>query len=1066
MLKSTGKRWLALMTAALMIAAVFSAALSAGAADTPDIAETEKAVAAFDPLAEGASYSCILYNYANGLPTSEANAIAQTSDGFIWIGSYGGLVRYDGNAFERMDSSLGISSVICLLADRKDRLWFGSNDSGLAMLYRDKVTHWGVDEGLKSLSVDCIVEDAKGIIYLGTKDGIYTIDEELQLSPIEDERINHVYIGDMKIGSDGLIYCISQAKDIFTLRDGEIVEFYPSDVVPVDSVSCILPSKYYPGYMYLGSDNGGVYYCDFRGTPTVVREYNDEVLAAPNSMNYVKGRIWICATDKIVVLSGTGVKMLENTPMNNSIYDAMEDYEGNLWFTSTRQGVMEITPNRFTDVYAAYQLPADVVNATGMYEGKLFIGTDLGLNVIGPDGVCDTVELKEPFRLSGSSETYTDLRKVVEGHRIRSILTDSKDRLWMASWTGLGVLCYDHGKLTQYSEENGLISNKARRVVEFSDGSIVVATGNGVSVIRDDEIVRSYGKESGLENPMILTVAEGFNGDILAGSDGGGIYIISDERIDLLTLANGLTSDTILLMKRDHTREIVWVISSNSIGYLEPDYSYTAVKDFPYSNNFDFVQNSRDEMWVLNSNGIYIVPTDEMLKNEEIHATRYTIANGLPCTTTANSNSCVTETGDLYMAGNAGVVKMNVESGFETEVEYKASVPFIDADDTRLYPDDKGDYTIPSDTKTLTIHGFVFNYSMMTPEVSYRLEGFSNETTTVNSDDFDPVVYTNLKGGDYRFVMAVSDPLSQGEKIVSVKITKEKAFYERAWFHILAGLIVLMSGVVCARIIFNKKIEKMQKKHKEEVEKERLVTELKTANKIQADMLPRVFPDRSEFDLYATMDPAKEVGGDFYDFFMTDENHLAMVMADVSGKGIPAAMFMVVAKTLIKNRALMGGGPGEILSYVNNQLCENNEEELFVTVWMAIIDIRTGRGLAANAGHEHPAIRRKDGKYELSIYKHSPAVATFPDLPFREHTFEMHPGDSLFVYTDGVAEANNSTNELYGPERMLSALNRSPQAAPAELLQTVRAEIDAFVGEADQFDDITMMGFCYHGDEN
>ena len=1058
------------MIAVMLIAAVFSAALtahgaqSADTAGTADAAETETDHTAFDPFAEGASYSCILYNYANGLPTSEANAITQTSDGFIWIGSYGGLVRYDGNSFERMDSSLGISAVVCLLADHKDRLWFGSNDNGLAMLYRDEVTHWGVDEGLRSLAVNRIVEDPKGTIYVGTKDGIYTIDENLKLSHIKDERIADVFVGDMKIGSDGLIYCISQQKDMFTLKDGKIVQYFPHDIVPVENVSCILPCKYHPGYVYLGSENGGVYYCDFRATPVCVKEYTYEVLASPNSISYIEGKLWVCAMDKIVMLNGDEVNVLENTPMNNAIYNVMEDYEGNLWFTSTRQGVMEITPNRFTDIYAYYQLPSDVVNATGVYDDMLFIGTDSGLTLIDKNGVRDSLKLKKPFKLNGSTETYTDLKKVFEGHRIRSIITDSKDRLWMAVWTGLGVLCYDHGVLTQFSEGNGLISDKARRVCEFSDGSIVAATGNGVSVIKDNKVIKNYGIDDGLENPMILTVAEGFDGDIVAGSDGGGIYVISDGVTRTINISDGLTSDTILLMKRDHKREILWIISSNSIGYMEPGYGFTAVKNFPYANNFDFVQNSKDEMWVLNSNGIYIVPTEDMLKNGEISATCYSISNGLSCTTTANSNSCVTENGDLYMAGNTGVVKMNIESGFDAAVDRKAAVPFIDVNDTRQYPDDDGSFTIPSDTKTLTIYGFVFNYSMMTPTVSYCLEGFSDEMTTVNSRDFDPVVYTNLKGGNYVFVMTVSDPLSRQEMTVSVVIRKEKAFYERAWFYILVGSAVLMIGIVFVRILFNKKLEKMKRKHKEEVEKERLVTELKTASKIQADMLPRVFPDRKEFDLYASMDPAKEVGGDFYDFFMTDKNHLALVMADVSGKGIPAAMFMVVAKTLIKNRALMGGGPGEILEYVNNQLCENNEEELFVTVWMAIIDIKTGKGMASNAGHEHPAVRRKGGKYDLTIYKHSPAVAALPDLPFREHAFELQPGDSLFVYTDGVAEATDSNGEMFGTERMLDALNRDPQAAPEVLLQTVRAEVDTFVGDADQFDDLTMMCFSFNGD--
>ena len=249
-------------------------------------------------------------------------------------------------------------------------------------------------------------------------------------------------------------------------------------------------------------------------------------------------------------------------------------------------------------------------------------------------------------------------------------------------------------------------------------------------------------------------------------------------------------------------------------------------------------------------------------------------------------------------------------------------------------------------------------------------------------------------------------------------------------------------------------------------EKERIGTELSVATRIQADMLPRIFPpfpDRKEFDLYASMDPAKEVGGDFYDFFLVDDDHLALVMADVSGKGVPAALFMVIAKTLIKNRAQLGESPAEILKNVNEQLCEGNEAELFVTVWLAVIEISTGRGLAANAGHEHPVIRRADGKYELVIYKHSPAVATMEGIKFREHPFEMYPGDRLFVYTDGVPEATNAKNEMFGAERMLAALNRDPDASPEELLHTVRKEIDAFVGDAPQFDDITMMSFCYNG---
>ena len=251
-------------------------------------------------------------------------------------------------------------------------------------------------------------------------------------------------------------------------------------------------------------------------------------------------------------------------------------------------------------------------------------------------------------------------------------------------------------------------------------------------------------------------------------------------------------------------------------------------------------------------------------------------------------------------------------------------------------------------------------------------------------------------------------------------------------------------------------------------EKERIGAELSIATQIQADMLPRIFPafpDRNEFDLYAIMHPAKEVGGDFYDFFLIDDDHVGLVMADVSGKGVPAALFMVIAKTLIKNRALLGESPAVILNHVNEQLCEGNEAELFVTVWLAVIEISTGKGLAANAGHEHPAIRRANGSYELVVYRHSPAVATMEGLRFKEHEFQLNPGDSLFVYTDGVPEATDATPKLFGNDRMLASLNRNPNASPEELLSNVRRDIDAFVGDAPQFDDITMMGFSYFGSE-
>ena len=249
-------------------------------------------------------------------------------------------------------------------------------------------------------------------------------------------------------------------------------------------------------------------------------------------------------------------------------------------------------------------------------------------------------------------------------------------------------------------------------------------------------------------------------------------------------------------------------------------------------------------------------------------------------------------------------------------------------------------------------------------------------------------------------------------------------------------------------------------------EKERIGAELEVATQIQASMLPCIFPafpERKEFDIYASMTPAKEVGGDFYDFFLVDDNHLAMVIADVSGKGVPAALFMVIAKTLLKNCAQTGASPKQVLERVNNQLCENNDAEMFVTVWLGILDLSTGGLVAANAGHEYPALRRAEGSFELVKDKHGFVLAGMEGSRYQEYDLKLEPGDTLFVYTDGVAEATNAHEELYGTDRMLKALNQMGNVEPETLLPGVKADIDAFVGQAPQFDDITMLGLRFIG---
>ena len=247
-------------------------------------------------------------------------------------------------------------------------------------------------------------------------------------------------------------------------------------------------------------------------------------------------------------------------------------------------------------------------------------------------------------------------------------------------------------------------------------------------------------------------------------------------------------------------------------------------------------------------------------------------------------------------------------------------------------------------------------------------------------------------------------------------------------------------------------------------EKERIGAELNVATQIQADMLPRIFPafpERREFDIYATMDPAKEVGGDFYDFFLVDDDHLAVVIADVSGKGVPAALFMVIAKTLIKNHAQNRDTPGAVFTQTNEQLCEGNDAGLFVTAWMGVLEISTGQFVYVNAGHNPPLLKRAGGQFEWLKSRPGFVLAGMEGIRYRENTLQLEPGDELYLYTDGVTEATNSSQELFGEERLQAALNEEPDLPVHKLLPKIKGCIDAFVGEAEQFDDITMLGLHY-----
>ncbi len=249
-------------------------------------------------------------------------------------------------------------------------------------------------------------------------------------------------------------------------------------------------------------------------------------------------------------------------------------------------------------------------------------------------------------------------------------------------------------------------------------------------------------------------------------------------------------------------------------------------------------------------------------------------------------------------------------------------------------------------------------------------------------------------------------------------------------------------------------------------ERERIETELDLATRIQEGTLPNVFPpfpDRNEFEIYASMNPAKEVGGDFYDFFFVDDDHLCLIMADISGKGIPAALFMMASKIMMEDNAAMGKSPAQILTDVNKAIVTNNHEDMFVTAWLGVLELSTGTLMASNAGHEYPALMRAGESFELYKDKHNFVLGGMEGIKYKEYEVKLSPGDKIFLYTDGVPEATDANDELFGTDRMIDALNRSKDGTPEDILKGVDGAVNDFVKEAEQFDDLTMMCLEYKG---
>lgn len=750
----------------------------------------------------GAGWSAVLYNNSNGLPTSEANAVVQSDDGFIYIGSYSGLIRYDGVNFSRFDSSTGITSVVSLYIDSRGRLWVGTNDSGIALYDNGGFTFFDRASGLTSLSVRSIAEDSAGNIIFGTTEGLAYIDGDNALHMLP--AVEGKYIKKMTGGADGVIYGCTLDGVCFRVEDLRVTHSFDGKELGIGLATCVAPDPDDPDIIWIGTEESSVIRASLSKGMSGATAFS----VLPNAnINGVcadgNGDLWLCTDNGIGILERNGgYTPLPDVPMNNSVEDMMTDYEGNRWFVSSRLGVMKIVRNEFDDVSAAAGFDKRVVNTTCLYNGDLYIGTDTGLLVV------DSVNY-------GKKENY--LTALLEGVRIRCIKTDRDNRLWLCTYSENGLVCWNGGESCDYyNTRTGLKSDRVRAMTELSDGTIAAATSAGVAFIKDGAVTGLFDENNGIGNTEILTVCEGANGEIYLGSDGGGIFVIDRSSvIKRFGLEDGLKSEIIMRIKKDPTRDTYWVITGNSLAYIENG-AVRTLNNFPYSNNFDLFFDSIGRVWILSSSGIYAVGIENLLSGGEIEYSFYDVKCGLPSVATANSHSCLSEDGKLYIAGMTGVSAVSINKEQAAADGLKLAVPFVGIDDRTVMVRDGETVTIPADCKRLTIYGYALTFGLSNPRLSYSLEGFDDRKYSVSRQDMQPVSYTNLAHGEYTFRFSVINTMTGEEtRSISVKFHKQKAFFEELWFWGLMLLCVIAVGLTAMLLHARIRNRRLMKKEEE-----------------------------------------------------------------------------------------------------------------------------------------------------------------------------------------------------------------------------------------------------------
>ncbi|MCR5596203.1 MAG: response regulator [Lachnospiraceae bacterium] len=733
-------------------------------------------------------YTAELYDATNGLPTSDANYVMCDSDGYIWIGGYSGVIRYDGDSFESLDKSLGFTSARGLFEDSRGRIWFGTNDNGVLVLDKGEVTAFTYKQGLPSSSIRSFEEDHEGNVFIGTTAGVCYIDTDMRLNTIDDERLKTSRVLRLDSDSNGTIYGQTKDGDVFSINDCKISDFYSSSKLGTEPIGSILADPNNPGKVYIGTVDGYIYYGEFGNDVEHMMRIETSPVTNIHWLSYACGRIWAASTTQFGYLDGQyHFRLVDRVPVNSGIEMITSDYQGNIWVASSTQGAMKVVAGNFRDIFDMANLPDEVVNVTHLYNGMLYMGTDNGLLIL--DDKYNPVE--------------NELTEYIGNSRVRCIDSDADGNLWVSVFTNdIGLVRQSAGgQIINFTKYKGLPSNEVRCTYIDDDGTVYVGTNGGLAVIEKTKVVKSINANDGIKNTVFMTLTVD-DGKVYVGTDGDGVYIIDGSEISHISRDEGLSSDVVMRIQKDDENDLIWVITSNSIDYIKDGNVYN-VSTIPYTYNYGIYPDKEGHNCILSANGLYVVGVDEMINNEITDHSLYSVENGLSGSPTTYSYAELDANGNLYIPTRSGVSWANIDHFYDTTGDIKLGVSSIYCDDNLLTQNDQGVYVIPAQTGRITITPAVLDYTLSNPTIRLYLEGGSDNGITVKKNKLSTLEYTGLKYGDYVLhIQTIDDKSGEVLQDAAFNITRKPRLYELLLSKILVGLLlVTLAGLIVWRFL-------------------------------------------------------------------------------------------------------------------------------------------------------------------------------------------------------------------------------------------------------------------------